>query len=530
MTAVTHHARKPVLRVQLLGAVGVWRGPEEVVLGPPQRRSLFAELALAGGQPVARDELIARLWRESPPARAVNVIQTHIKHLRQALEPDRPNRARSTLLPAVGLGYALRVDPSVVDALRFRRLVAAARAARRARDHDGLWRSAAEAVRLWRPPLADLPRDGRPTVVALEAEWRLVLAWYAEAAIALGRPEDALPTFEQHARVYPLDEQLQVRLLRLYQAAGRRAAALEAYAEIRQRLTVDLGVGPGVELAAAFTELLRADAAPAARPPAAAGSSGEAADDRSSQVARRLAFMRTWDVLCRVLPVAPARVLDVGGAAERYSGPLAAVGYAVHVIDSDPGALVLAAGMPGVSVDIDDAGALTFPDDSFDAVLLLGLMYRLTERVERVRAWREAARVVRPGGVVVAATVNRFAIALDGLARVGFATLKCGHNSHHCAGRSRSCATPSTYPLRPEELAREVVESGLRLDGLVAVEGPAWTFGGLDEILADAGRARRLLGVLREMEEEPSLLGASGHVLTLARAPLRALVAPPARA
>jgi hypothetical protein len=38
----------------------------------------------------------------------------------------------------------------------------------------------------------------------------------------------------------------------------------------------------------------------------------------------RLEFIRTWDVLERTLPPAPACVLDVGGATGAYAGPLAA--------------------------------------------------------------------------------------------------------------------------------------------------------------------------------------------------------------
>jgi hypothetical protein len=36
----------------------------------------------------------------------------------------------------------------------------------------------------------------------------------------------------------------------------------------------------------------------------------------------RLEFLRTWDVLTRVLPAAPASVLDVGGASPRSTDQL----------------------------------------------------------------------------------------------------------------------------------------------------------------------------------------------------------------
>ena len=69
------------------------------------------------------------------------------------------------------------------------------------------------------------------------------------------------------------------------------------------------------------------------------------------------------------------------------------------------------------SATLGDARKLAFPDRSADAVLLLGPLYHLTERADRLAALREARRVLRPGGVVFAAAISRFASLLDGLAR-----------------------------------------------------------------------------------------------------------------
>ena len=48
---------------------------------------------------------------------------------------------------------------------------------------------------------------------------------------------------------------------------------------------------------------------------------------------------------------------------------------------------------------------------------LLGPLYHLTDRQDRVGALREAARVVRREGLVVVAGISRFASLFDGLAR-----------------------------------------------------------------------------------------------------------------
>ncbi len=57
---------------------------------------------------------------------------------------------------------------------------------------------------------------------------------------------------------------------------------------------------------------------------------------------------------------------------------------------------------PLASATVGDARRLDRPDASVDAALLLGPLYHLTERGDRVAALAEARRVLRPGGVLAA--------------------------------------------------------------------------------------------------------------------------------
>ena len=68
-----------------------------------------------------------------------------------------------------------------------------------------------------------------------------------------------------------------------------------------------------------------------------------------------------------------------------------------------------------VTASLGEPADLPFADASFDAVLLLGPLYHLTARTDRLRALTEAVRVVRPGGPVLAAAISRFASLLDGV-------------------------------------------------------------------------------------------------------------------
>jgi SAM-dependent methyltransferase len=247
--------------------------------------------------------------------------------------------------------------------------------------------------------------------------------------------------------------------------------------------------------------------------------------DRLGAGTGRLEFLRTFDVLTRELPAAPADVLDVGGATGAYAEPLAALGYRVHVVDPVAWHVAEAATRPGVTAAVGDARDLPVADASVDVVLLFGPLYHLLEHGERVTAWREAARVLRPGGVVVAATINRFAALFDGFAK-GYALdprFRPRIERALADGRQESVGQlgggwfTSSYLHRPEQALGEATEAGLTPRRQAALEGPmSFTGARLGEILADPAETHLLLDMLRAVEEEPTLLGVSSHVLTIA--------------
>jgi DNA-binding SARP family transcriptional activator len=215
-------------------------------------------LVLGGGETVTTSELVYALWGDRAPRSAVNVLQTHVKHLRRLLEPDRPARTGSVVLPHVNGGYAVNQDAVDVDLLRVRRLLAEAVGGDTARVAELL----GEALRLWHgPPVADIPfLATQPKVVALVAERREVLARYGDAMIATGAAADVLPDIAAAAAEQPLDEPAHARLIRAYHAVDQRAKAFQVYHDVHDRLVEELGVDPGPELRAAHAALLHDDA------------------------------------------------------------------------------------------------------------------------------------------------------------------------------------------------------------------------------------------------------------------------------
>ena len=132
--------------------------------------------------------------------------------------------------------------------------------------------------------------------------------------------------------------------------------------------------------------------------------------------------LRTQELLQRYLPPPPVAILDVGGGAGVYAFWLADRGYQVHLVDGIPLHVSQAeeaarqrGGPPLASLSLGDARQLDHQESSFDGVLLLGPLYHLTERSDRIRALREARRVLRPGGMLLAAGINRFASTISAL-------------------------------------------------------------------------------------------------------------------
>jgi SAM-dependent methyltransferase len=110
-------------------------------------------------------------------------------------------------------------------------------------------------------------------------------------------------------------------------------------------------------------------------------------------------------------------------------------------------------------------------------VLLFGPLYHLLDRADRIRAWREAGRAVRPGGVVVAATISRYASFFDGLVRGHLADPRFRpmvENVLDVGVHRNPYAEPgwftSAYFHLPDEAAGEAIEAGLTVRRVVAVE------------------------------------------------------------
>ena len=70
---------------------------------------------------------------------------------------------------------------------------------------------------------------------------------------------------------------------------------------------------------------------------------------------------------------------------------------------------------------------------------------------------------------------------------------------------------------RPEEFKSEIETAGFNIEGLFGIQGPAWLLQNLEEQWADASHRERLLHIARSLENEPSVIGVSAHIMAIAR-------------
>jgi SAM-dependent methyltransferase len=243
----------------------------------------------------------------------------------------------------------------------------------------------------------------------------------------------------------------------------------------------------------------------------------------------QLELLRTREIIRRHLPGRPLRILDVGGGPGVHAAWLAEDGHDVHLVDPVARHVEQARGLAPprgrITAELGDARDLRAAAASFDAVLLLGPLYHLTERDDRIRALREAARVLSPGGVVFVAAISRFASLFDGLSR-GFLfdpdfrsiVERDLRDGQHRNPERRPRWFTTAYFHHPDGLREEVERAGLRMIELVSVEGLAGMLPHLRERWENQADREVIMWAARVVESEPSLLGIGPHLLAVAHA------------
>src|SRR6059036_788766 len=130
----------------------------------------------------------------------------------------------------------------------------------------------------------------------------------------------------------------------------------------------------------------------------------------------RTEFAVTMRVLHDYIPTQPVDILDVGSGPGRYAIALARHGHRVTLVDLSKKSLDYAKEQ-AQKAKVELAGCVRgnavslsgFENATFSVVLLLGPLYHLQSETERQQAVRESRRVLRPGGIILASFITRYA-------------------------------------------------------------------------------------------------------------------------
>jgi predicted ATPase/DNA-binding SARP family transcriptional activator len=292
--------------IRLLGDVGADVDGDRVDVGHARQRAVLVAMLIDLNRPVPPDQLIYRVWADTPPHRARNALAAYLSRLRAVI-----GRSGEVQINRESGGYVLTADPMTVDLYRFRHLIGQARAAADPVDADDLF---ARALQLWRgSPFVTLDTPWLNEVRnALHAERLAAVLDRNDAGLRAGRHSELLSELTTMLREHPLDERLAGQLMLAQYRCGRQADALETFYRTRERLVDELGADPSPPLQHVYMQLLDGD--PARQDPPADAVS---ARPRMSLPRRTTSFIGRTDDVAHVVDLLRERSLvtltGVGG-------------------------------------------------------------------------------------------------------------------------------------------------------------------------------------------------------------------------
>ncbi|MFC4099182.1 class I SAM-dependent methyltransferase [Paenibacillus xanthanilyticus] len=138
-------------------------------------------------------------------------------------------------------------------------------------------------------------------------------------------------------------------------------------------------------------------------------------DSRFVRNSRKIEFLTTVHTLDQLMP-ARAKLLDVGAGTGAYSLYYAERQHEVVAVDITPKHIDRLRdksnqqSLPLQAYVADARDLSRFAAGTFDIVLCFGPMYHLTEHEDRMRCIRECLRVLKRGGYLAIAYINKFSI------------------------------------------------------------------------------------------------------------------------
>jgi ubiquinone/menaquinone biosynthesis C-methylase UbiE len=239
-------------------------------------------------------------------------------------------------------------------------------------------------------------------------------------------------------------------------------------------------------------------------------------------------FLRTKDIILRNLPKEKIKIIDLCGASGHYAYWLAEMGHEVHLMDLSPKHIIEAKNnrikynAELASMTCGDARSLNYDNDSFDMVLLMGALYHLQEKDDRLKCLKEANRILKNNGTGVFSYISRHAPLLDGFYSEFIYNMdyniidKKLLTGTHDNPESKKGNFTTAYYHTTQDIYDELLHTKFTDISIYAIEGFSSTLN-KESYLNDTEKLKKLMYYLRYTEKNMEMIGISFHQLAIGK-------------
>jgi len=240
-------------------------------------------------------------------------------------------------------------------------------------------------------------------------------------------------------------------------------------------------------------------------------------------------YIRTKDIIGRYLPSIPVKIADLCGASGHYAYWLAELGHEVHLMDLSPKHIKQAKQNQKIyknklkTIKIGDARNVNYKNNSFDIVLLMGALYHLQSKDDRILCLTEVNRILKKGGIAILAYISRFAAFIDMFKSEKIKELsyqKSVEKSLYTGNINNPDKKPggftTAYLHTISEIREELLQTNFNDIIIYGVEG----FSRLideEKYIKDKNYLKILLHNIRLIEQDPEVIGLSDHKIAVCK-------------
>lgn len=253
-------------------------------------------------------------------------------------------------------------------------------------------------------------------------------------------------------------------------------------------------------------------------------------DSRFERLSRAVEYVTTIHMIDTWLSHLPpaSSILDSGAGSGVYALHYAKQGHFVTAIDITPkhieqiqAKIIQSKQVLSVQAEVGNAVHLShYADQSFDMVLCLGPYYHLTSAEDRASCLSESMRVLRPGGILIVAYINKYSIvpmlAVKEPSYMRSSVIeKVLHEGVFYDGEADSFWT-DLYVTSPEQMENDLLSAQAEIVDHAGADGITHTIDGSIDTM-DEDRYTTWINYHFQTCRERSILGLSTHGLIVGR-------------